>query len=347
MTDPGDVPWWADEPTTVALEAPPSGSRRVKPHVAVGGHGGANEQPPPGRDGIRRWWAWALIALVVVVCGVTALVVVSTRSDESADESAQDRRDRDEGDSPSDSDDVTELDVVGDDLACAASGTLEDPITGVSVEPLSRQREREIGDAAILDVLAFYPEVSDRPVEDLLDDLLDALDPEVGGVDFDVTLVASTEVNAFALPGGHLFFTTAIVELLDDDELAFIMGHEIAHVACRHVAHQLEREALVVAALESVVGGVFDVGEFYESEGGQMLATLGSLSFSRGDESESDLVSVDLMRRANYELSAAPSALRVLLALETEGSESAAGALLSTHPPTRERIADVEDEIAR
>lgn len=229
---------------------------------------------------------------------------------------------------------------------CGRSETLTIPFTDISVEPLTREREIEIGQEVVDEVLATYTLSDDPAQQQRLAGLLDRIVPATTDADYSVRLIDADEVNAFALPGGALMFTTAIVELLDDGELGFVMGHEVAHVECRHIARQLEREALTVTGIDELFGDLVDAQQLYESEVGQTLAFLGSLSFSREDESESDLVALDLMATADIPLTEAVEALEQLRSIEGDVPSEGIIDFLLTHPPTEDRIEAVQADIA-
>ncbi len=296
------------------------------------------------RGRMPAWFWYFMAALAVLGIGAGVGIVLSTRSEAgtAADDNLTPRP------APSEPGvEATEGGPSGGDdgfarvVDCDVAEPPVIPGLDISVDSMSRAQETAIGESYLAEVLAYYPASSDSATESDLQDLLDELAPTIDGIDFDVTLLDSSEVNAFALPGGSLFFTTAIVDVLDDDELAFVMAHEIAHVECRHSAQQLEREALAVAAVEAVLGDAVDADSLYESTTGQGVAFLANLSFSRADEQEADLRALDLMEHAGRSTGAAAGALRVLLDYTVEPA-SDMEVWLSTHPPTAERIENVE-----
>jgi Zn-dependent protease with chaperone function len=116
---------------------------------------------------------------------------------------------------------------------------------------------------------------------------------------WEVNLIASKQINAFCMPGGKIAFFTGILDQLrlTDDEAAMIMGHEMAHLR----EHARERLAKTQATnlglrLGAQLLGLGDVGQLAANLGGQLL----TLKFSRGDESEADLVGLELAARAAF-----------------------------------------------
>ena len=134
---------------------------------------------------------------------------------------------------------------------------------------------------------------------------------------------------------------------MTEDDLAFVMAHEVGHVVCRHLAQQFERQALVIAGLDALLGSEIDTGRLYAEAAASVLTEVADLGFSRDDEGEADVAALDLLASAGRPLSAGPSALRVLQELEGNLEPSAIDVFFSTHPPTAERIERLEDEIAQ
>ena len=230
---------------------------------------------------------------------------------------------------------------------CGRSDVLTIPGTDVSIEPISLDQERSIGADTRSLVLAQYQVSDDGDTQSLLDRLLDDVEPPQTGIDFVVTLLESDEVNAFAIPGGDLYFTSGITSLMTEDDLAFVMAHEVGHVVCRHLAQQFERQALVIAGLDALLGSEIDTGRLYAEAAASVLTEVADLGFSRDDEGEADVAALDLLASAGRPLSAGPSALRVLQELEGNLEPSAIDVFFSTHPPTAERIERLEDEISQ
>ena len=154
---------------------------------------------------------------------------------------------------------------------------------------------------------------------------------------WEINLIGSKQVNAFCMPGGKIAFYTGILEQLKltDDEVAMIMGHEIAHALREHARERMAKSALTQlgASLlgEMVAGGQF-AGAF--RMGGDLL----SLKFSRSDETEADAVGLDLAARAGYD----PRAGVTLWQKMMTANRNAPPEFLSTHPAGNSRIRDIE-----
>jgi Zn-dependent protease with chaperone function len=161
---------------------------------------------------------------------------------------------------------------------------------------------------------------------------------------WEVNLIGSSQVNAFCMPGGKIAFYLGILDRLqlNDDEVAMIMGHEAAHALREHAREQMAKGAVTRGALEigAALLGLGELGRLGAGFGAQLL----SLRFGRTDESEADLVGLELAARAGYQ----PRAGVTLW--EKMGSANGGGAppqWLSTHPKGANRIRDLEANIPK
>ena len=155
---------------------------------------------------------------------------------------------------------------------------------------------------------------------------------------WEVNLFASKQVNAFCMPGGKIAFYTGILDnlKLTDDEVAAVMGHEISHALREHARAQAGKNELTQlgAGLVSRALGLGNVGNTVLGAGANLL----SLKFSREDETEADLVGIDLAARAGYD----PRAGLVLWQkMEAANSGGAPPELLSTHPRDDRRLGEM------
>ncbi|MEL6659740.1 MAG: M48 family metallopeptidase [Bacteroidota bacterium] len=145
-------------------------------------------------------------------------------------------------------------------------------------------------------------------------------------------------LNAFATPGGYIYFYTGLIKFLDsEDEFAGIMGHEIAHSAQRHSTQQLTR-AYGLQVLLDVLSGNSSQGTIE-----QIASGLAGLKFSREHEREADDLSVVYLCGTSYNAAGAAGFFRKL---EGEGSRDLPPEFLSTHPNPGNRI-EAMDQKAR
>lgn len=162
---------------------------------------------------------------------------------------------------------------------------------------------------------------------------------------WEVNLIGSSQVNAFCMPGGKIAFYTGILDQLKltDDEAAMVMGHEMAHALREHARERIAKTQGTNLALRlgSQLLGLGDLGNVAASLGGQLL----TLQFSRSDESDADLVGLELAARGGYQPSAAVSLWQKMG--NATGGKQGGLAFLSTHPSGPARIRELEQNVPR
>jgi predicted Zn-dependent protease len=160
---------------------------------------------------------------------------------------------------------------------------------------------------------------------------------------WEVNLIGSKQINAFCMPGGKIAFYSGILEQLQltDDEIATVMGHEVAHALREHARERMAKNAAtgIGAGLVSQVLGLGQVGQAVTNYGAQLL----TLQFSRSDESEADLVGMELAARAGFD----PHAGVTLWQKMAQANKNAPPQWLSTHPSGKTRIADIEANLPK
>ena len=160
---------------------------------------------------------------------------------------------------------------------------------------------------------------------------------------WEVNLIGSKQINAFCMPGGKIAFYYGILDQLklNDDEVAMIMGHEMAHALREHAREQMGKNAATRGAIEigSALLGLGSGGRLLADMGGQLL----NLQFGRDDESEADLIGIDLAARSGYD----PSAGVTLWKKMATASKGKQVELLSTHPSGPTRIHDIEANLPK
>lgn len=203
--------------------------------------------------------------------------------------------------------------------------------------------ERAIGRAAAKEALQKYPLYTRDPrvtqyVQGVVDRL--AANRERKDIQYEVKVVESNEPNAFALPGGYMFVTTAALkQMRNEAELAGVLGHEMAHVEKRHGIKKLQ---------EQLVGMGIAVAALGQDESGNLAAAggvalgLAMAGFSREHENESDRIGARLAAKAGYDPRGLVSFLQTIKAQEHPKVE-----LLSDHPTTDKRIAAITEQIQK
>jgi len=170
---------------------------------------------------------------------------------------------------------------------------------------------------------------------------------------WEVNLIQSGSVNAFCMPGGKIAFFTGILDKLQltDDEIAAVMGHEIAHALLEHGRARASEQVLKSVGI-SVAAAIFNLGQLSTELLAQATNLAVSLPYARGQESDADLVGIELAARAGYDPKAAVHLWRKM---EQMGSKPAPGQpargqppqFLSTHPSHGTRIKEIEANLPR
>ena len=156
-------------------------------------------------------------------------------------------------------------------------------------------------------------------------------------VPFTIKVIDTEEVNAFALPGGFFFVNSGLILKADSEaELAGVMAHEIAHVAARHGTRQATRGEIAQLATIPLIfmGGWTGYGI---RQAASVAIPVGFLSFSRGFESEADLLGLEYMYKSGYDPGAFVDFFEKIQSLEKKKPGTMAK-VFSTHPMTEDRI---------
>ena len=164
-------------------------------------------------------------------------------------------------------------------------------------------------------------------------------------VPFTIKVIDSEEVNAFALPGGFFFVNSGLILKAENEaELAGVMAHEIAHVAARHGTRQATRGEIANLATIPlmVMGGGWTTYGIYQAA--SILVPIGFLKFSRGFESEADLLGLEYMYKAGYDPTSFVDFFEKIETLEKRKPGTMAK-VFSTHPMTDDRIRAAQKNI--
>jgi predicted Zn-dependent protease len=156
---------------------------------------------------------------------------------------------------------------------------------------------------------------------------------------WDITVIKTPAINALCMPGGKIAVFTGILDALKltDDELAVVLGHEMAHALREHARARTAKITLTnvgTLAIGLVIGG--NVGELAR-QGGGLLA----LKFNRDDERDADLIGLELAARAGYD----PRAGLTLWQKMAQVAKNAPPTWLSTHPSGEDRIRRTQDAL--
>jgi predicted Zn-dependent protease len=209
------------------------------------------------------------------------------------------------------------------------AGWLWQELTGTEAQAL--RAEERYGEAVASSLADRFPVDEDRSVKAFVRDAGEYLASHLRSREYRFRFrpVCSPQVNAFALPGGLIFVTRSLLEFCDWDqgEVAFVLAHEIGHVACRHA-----RDKLLTSVLARTLSRVALSNAFVLSE------------YSKESELEADSFAVRLLRAAGFDTSRATRFLERLDDRASAGSDPDADlGLFSTHPPRKERIANLRN----
>lgn len=233
---------------------------------------------------------------------------------------------------------------------------------GIAVKPLSRVRvlvpEEQLNEAAAQQYQQMMSQAQQKGA------LVPATDPQVKrlrGVaqrliphtprwnasakdwKWQVNLIDNPQVNAFCMPGGRIGFFTGIINQLKltDDEMAAIMGHEIAHALREHGRERMAKTGMTSMAARGVgalTSAIFGIDPNLTNAVTGMIGQGVVLKFSRDEERESDLVGLDIAARAGYDPRAGIALWRKMAML----NKGAPPEFMSTHPGGETRIKDME-----
>jgi beta-barrel assembly-enhancing protease len=146
-------------------------------------------------------------------------------------------------------------------------------------------------------------------------------------------------VNAFALPGGQIFITMALLKRLEsEDQLAGVLGHEIGHVINRHSAEQMAKSDFYQGLVGAVSAGM-NMGQV-----AQYVAQMKLMKFGREDEIESDDYGIKYMLNAKYK---PEGMIRVMEILKEASGGQSRDEFSSSHPSPENRIAKINEAIAK
>jgi hypothetical protein len=232
------------------------------------------------------------------------------------------------------------------------SPPLEVPGLGIEIPHLTDEEEIEIGREAAAEFESQNSISSDPNLVEQVVRIGSSIVPYQprSHIPYTFKVIDSTEINAFALPGGFIYISRGMLEFVrSDDELAGVIGHEIAHVALRHSAKQIEAIVTSQIALEVVLSGNSELETIYQDQSVQiateMVAMIALRGWGRMNELDADEHGTVYMAHAGYD----PRAVLDLMNRFADQEGAAGGAaledLLATHPPFHERIERVENAI--
>jgi predicted Zn-dependent protease len=162
-----------------------------------------------------------------------------------------------------------------------------------------------------------------------------------------VKIIDDPTINAFALPGGFLYMNTGtLLAATEEDQVAGVMAHEIAHVACRHWASNMTKQTLLQFAMLPLMFTPMSLGAYYGISMAMNGLPLAFLKFSRDDEAEADFFGLQYMYKAGYDPNSYVAFFGKVLE-EERSSPGSVSSIFADHPPTADRIIKCEEEIKK
>jgi beta-barrel assembly-enhancing protease len=222
--------------------------------------------------------------------------------------------------------------------------------TPVTAPAMTIQEERELGDKILEEVKKRWPVVEDSSVNAYATNvgrrILQAAGPQP--FEYQFFVLNSSEVNAFAVPGGKVFLNSGLILLVDrEDELASVVAHEIGHVTARHISKRSEKATpLSLATLGALLLSIFLGGKAASAIATTTLAAGQTimLKYSREDEDEADRLGLKYLEQAGYDRRAMITMFKKLR--RTYGPASSdPPAYLMSHPAAEARAENIELQI--
>src|SRR6202158_1384458 len=211
----------------------------------------------------------------------------------------------------------------------------------------SPQQDVEVGQQAARDVERQVPMLNDSRVDNYLNNLGQRLAAHAPGYKFPYTykVVNDKAVNAFALPGGHVYINRGVIEIADTEaQLAGVMAHETSHVALRHGTNQASKASAAQLPL-AILGGLLG-----NNSTGAVLAQLGAgftlnsimLKYSRPDESQADIMGTQILYDSGYDPRGMTQFLEKLQQLDKGGHRIE---FFASHPSPDRRVERTAAEV--
>jgi predicted Zn-dependent protease len=157
---------------------------------------------------------------------------------------------------------------------------------------------------------------------------------------WEVNVLDSKELNAFCMPGGKIMFYSGLINTLQlsDDEIAVVMGHEIAHALREHSREQMS-QAVVAQSAIGIGATLFGLGQASADLANSGYQAFVATRFSRNDETESDRIGLELSARAGYDPRAGVTLWQKMLRANQGASPPE---ILSSHPAGANRVREME-----
>jgi beta-barrel assembly-enhancing protease len=223
-----------------------------------------------------------------------------------------------------------------------------------AAERLNDEQEYYLGRSVSAMVFAKYRPLQDRSIQEYVNKVGNVIanvsDKPATFSGYHFIVLDSNEINALSAPSGFVFVTKGFVSRLpDEDALAAVLAHEVAHVVKEHGINAISNanltQALLIVGKEAAAsqGGsaVVELTNIFGDSVNQVFETLLTKGYSRSQEYDADEYALELLKRAGYNQSGLVTALSMLKA-NTNSDESGWS---TTHPKPSKRLGEIDDEI--
>ena len=215
-----------------------------------------------------------------------------------------------------------------------------DLLVEFAVSRIPVQWERKLGEAAYRDFLVQQTVIKEGPAVAAVNEITKRLTEKIpdNPYTFEVSVVKSDVVNAFALPGGYVVvFTGLMMEAENGEEVAGVLSHELNHVLQRHGLNRMVRQIGLIAVVTIVLGDQQGLAGLMKRVGVELL----TLKFGREQETEADLTGLQLLHRAKIDPN---GMIRFFERLSEQDKDRVE--ILSTHPMSEGRADRLKAEVA-
>lgn len=233
--------------------------------------------------------------------------------------------------------------IVAIVVSCAVN-----PVTGKrELMLVSEQDEISLGKSSDPQIVQMYGVYDDQKLQDFINDMGQRMAqishrPQL---QYEFKVMDTPVINAFAVPGGYVYFTRGILAYLNNEaEFAGVLGHEIGHITARHSAHQMSQQQLAQVGFGAglIVASAAGASQELLSLGAQLAQTgIGLLffRFGRDDERQSDVLGVEYSTKIGYDAREMANFFETLERMHP--SETGLPSWFSTHPSSAERVQNV------
>ncbi|CAA9369139.1 MAG: Putative Zn-dependent protease [uncultured Gemmatimonadetes bacterium] len=213
---------------------------------------------------------------------------------------------------------------------------------------VSEKREQELGDQIAIQINNQIPLVSDGPLNHYVTDLgrMLARRSERPDVPYRFYIVDTEGVNAFALPGGHIYVNRGLIERTRNvSELAGVLAHEIGHVAARHGAKNLQRQMRTRSMSGILYKVILNREPILDQEALDIGGAVWSAAHSRNDEQEADRLAVGYLIASGVDPNGMLSLFNGFVKEEAAVPQGVMAQWFSTHPASKQRLKITRAEI--